>query len=386
MNPDSENDARDGRIESLLAEAQEAVAYSANALKSVRERFRAVHQDQLAHLERLRDELAAADRRSTESAPESAESAAPATSRVPARARARGRARAPELIAELAAEAGAEDARVRALRRDEAIAARVAGAEQSALARLELTIRSLESAWLFLGRDDTSLIGDPSTALSATDIQMRLVEAQEGERTRLAREVHDGPAQALSNAVFQVEVVERMLAREPVLAAAELRLLRDLLRRELGDVRAFISHLRPPILAGLGLEGAIRDAAEGVGSLLGIPVEVTVEPEIGEVGEAVETVVLRIVQEALQNVRRHAEAQRVTIRATREDGDWVVEVRDDGRGFDVGAVAARGRRNFGLQFMRERAELIGARFEVRSRPDGGTVVRIAIPWGAEESR
>lgn len=370
MNPDSEDDVRDGRLESLLAEAQEAVAYSANALKSVRERFHAAHQDQLARLERLRDELGDVERRTGGPAPVPTLRAASAT----------------EPGAALAAEAGAEDARVRALHRDEVIAARVAGAEQSALARLELAIKSLESAWLFLGRDDTSLIGDPSTALSATDIQMRLVEAQEGERTRLAREVHDGPAQALSNAVFQVEVVERMLAREPVLAAAELRLLRDLLRRELGDVRAFISQLRPPILTGLGLEGAIRDAAEGVSSLLGIPVEVKVSPEIGELGEPTETVVLRIVQEALQNVRRHADARRVTIRAMPEDGDWVVAIRDDGRGFDVGAVAARGRRNFGLQFMRERAELIGARFEVRSRPDAGTVVRIAIPRGGEESR
>ena len=96
--------------------------------------------------------------------------------------------------------------------------------------------------------------------------------------------------------------------------------------------------------------------------------------------------VLRIVREALQNVRRHADARRASIRVAREDDRWIVEVRDDGRGFDVGAVAARGRRNFGLQFMRERAEMIGAEFEVRSRPDGGTVVRIAIPRGAEESR
>ena len=75
---------------------------------------------------------------------------------------------------------------------------------------------------------------------------------------------------------------------------------------------------------------------------------------------------------------RHLSSSRRVI----DGGEWVLEVRDDGRGFDVGAVAARGRRNFGLQFMRERAELIGAHFEVRSRPDGGTVVRLAIPMGA----
>jgi len=96
--------------------------------------------------------------------------------------------------------------------------------------------------------------------------------------------------------------------------------------------------------------------------------------------------VLRVLQEALQNVRKHAAASVVSVTTSVEDGDWVLEVRDDGRGFDVGTVAARGRRNFGLQFMRERAELIGARLDVRSRPDGGTVVRLAIPMGEEESR
>jgi two-component system sensor histidine kinase DegS len=390
----TDDDGHHNRLESLLAEAQEAVAYSANALRSVRDRFRDAHTEQLAQLEHLRDEVSTVDHRGSEPAPSPA-TANPATAIAAAGAPDTGPATEASATtgaggdkakAAVAAEAGADDARIRVLRRDEAIAARLAGAEQSALARIELAIRSLEGAWLFLGRDDATLVTDPAGALTTTDIQMRIVEAQEAERTRLAREVHDGPAQALSNAVFQAEVVERMLAREPVLAAAELRLLRELLRRELGDVRAFISQLRPPILADLGLEGAIRDAAEGVIALLGIPVTVEVDPDIREIGEAIQTVMLRIVQEALQNVRRHAEARRASIRVAREDDRWIVEVRDDGRGFDVGAVAARGRRNFGLQFMRERAEMIGAEFEVRSRPDGGTVVRIAIPRGAEESR
>jgi two-component system nitrate/nitrite sensor histidine kinase NarX len=91
------------------------------------------------------------------------------------------------------------------------------------------------------------------------------------------------------------------------------------------------------------------------------------------------------VQEALQNVRKHAGSSR-TIVATRLDSkDWILEVSDDGRGFDVSAVAARGRRNFGLQFMRERAELVGAKFEVRSRSGGGTVVSLSIPMGEENA-
>lgn len=227
------------------------------------------------------------------------------------------------------------------------------------------------------------------TASDTHELQTRIIEAQEAERARLAREVHDGPAASLTNAILQVDVVEKMLGREPALAAAELRELRELLGRELSDVRAFINRLRPSVLRDLGLEGAIRDSAAATQERLGIPVAVEIDRRVKllaeeELDEQTETVVLRIVQEALQNIRRHADAKRVTIRAELGDDNWSVEIRDDGRGFDLEAAASRGRRNFGLQFMRERADLIGARFDVRSRPDTGTVVRITIPRGGEE--
>ncbi len=378
-----------------MAEAQAAVTYSANALRAIRDRYRQNQLDQLGYWERLRDELAIVDRRRSDAATAAASDAAatdaaatpPATgtSDVPLPATADPAAPPNDESAAGAAEAGAADARIRALRRDEAIAARTSGAEAAELARLELAVKNLESVWLFLSRDDASLVSDPGGSASPAEMQMRIVEAQEAERTRLAREVHDGPAQALANATFQVEIVERNLARDPALAAAELRLLRDLLRRELGDVRAFISQLRPPILSDLGLTGAIQDTAGQVSEIMGIPINVDIHPSINELSEVTETVILRIIQEALQNVRRHSLARKASVKGTAGRDGWTVEVRDDGRGFDVGAVAARGRRNFGLQFMRERAELIGARFEVRSRPDGGTVVRIAIPRGVEET-
>jgi two-component system sensor histidine kinase DegS len=218
---------------------------------------------------------------------------------------------------------------------------------------------------------------------------MRIVEAQEAERARLAQEVHDGPAQALSNAIFQVEYIERVIGADTPLARTELRFLRELLRRELGDVRSFISQLRPPLLDQLGLDGAILDTVEHMRTLTGLAIETDLTAPTGRLTDGQGTTALRVAQEALQNVRKHAAATKAVV-STRVDADaWVLEVRDDGRGFDVGAVAARGRRNFGLQFMRERAELIGARFDVRSRPDGGTVVRLAIPMGAgtaEEER
>jgi signal transduction histidine kinase len=116
-------------------------------------------------------------------------------------------------------------------------------------------------------------------------------------------------------------------------------------------------------------------------TLTGLEISLELEAPTDVLTDGQRTTALRVAQEALQNVRKHAAASNVVVATRLEDDDWSLEVRDDGRGFDIGAVAARGRRNFGLQFMRERAELIGARFDVRSRPDGGTVVRLAIPTG-----
>jgi signal transduction histidine kinase len=211
------------------------------------------------------------------------------------------------------------------------------------------------------------------------------MQAQEAERNRLAQEIHDGPAQALSNAIFQVEYIERVLDQDERLARTELRFLRELLQRELGDVRTFISQLRPPVLDDLGLDGALAEAAGAASTLIGIPIRTTLDAPVAVLGDSAQTVVLRVAQEALQNVRKHAEAGSADVTTRLDGAAWVLEVRDDGRGFDIGAAAARGRRNFGLQFMRERAELIGAEFDVRSRPEGGTVVRLAIPTGGEDS-
>ena len=127
------------------------------------------------------------------------------------------------------------------------------------------------------------------------------------------------------------------------------------------------------------------DTVESMASLTGSTVETDLLAPGDRLTPTQQTAVLRIVQEALQNVRKHAGSSRATVATRLDSKDWILEVSDDGRGFDVSAVAARGRRNFGLQFMRERAELVGAKFEVRSRSGGGTVVSLSIPVGEENA-
>ena len=351
-------ESRDSRFDELYAEAKSTLGYGANNLRSVTERYREAYRDVLGRWHRLRDELEIADR-------------AP-------------RAQSDGGDPAAAAEAGAEDARQKALRAEVERLTGDLGRHQQELSKLELSVRSMENAWLFLERGDASLISEVLDAGLQTDMQMRIVQAQEAERSRLAQEVHDGPAQALSNAIFQVEYIERVINEDVRMASSELHFLREILRRELGEVRTFISQLRPPLLDELGLDGSIMDAVESMAALTGA----TVVTELTGPGDLLnptqQTAVLRIVQEALQNVRKHAAASRTVVSTKLVSRDWILEVTDDGRGFEVGAVAARGRRNFGLQFMRERAELIGAQFEVRSRPGGGTVVSLSIPV-AEES-
>jgi signal transduction histidine kinase len=332
----------DDPLDILLNEAQAAVSDSANTLRDVRERYRTAYLEQVDRWERLRTQTA-------------------------------GGTKAPS-VGPGGGQAG-EAAR-------EAMAGREVTQERSTLGRIELAVKSLENAWLFLARDDTSLVSDQSGPNSGPDAQMRIVEAQEAERSRLAREVHDGPAQALSNAIFQVEVVQRLLDRDEAAAREELRQLRDVLTRELKDVRAYLSQLRPPLLADLGLSGAIRDAANQIATALGVPVIAELEDGVDSLPETVEIVALRVVQEALQNARKHAQAASIRIKMWQDGSGWTVEVRDDGRGFDADDPPVSGRRHFGLQFMRERAELIGARFEVRSSPNLGTAVRMTIPPGA----
>ncbi len=327
----------DDPLDALLNEAQSAVSDSANTLRDVRERYRTAYLEQVEKWERLRTLTATAAPQ-----PQSTQAAS-----------------------------------------QEAMVGREVTQERSTLGRIDLAVKSLENAWLFLAREDTSLVTDSSVPPSAADAQMRIVEAQEAERSRLAREVHDGPAQALSNAIFSVELVQRLLDRDEGAAArVELQGLRDVLTRELKGVRAYLSQLRPPLLADLGLSGAIQEAANQIGTALNVLVEVELDPAVDGLPETVEIVALRIIQEALQNSRKHAQASSIRIRMEQDHGGWTLEVRDDGRGFDSDDPPVSGRRHFGLQFMRERAELIGARFEVRSSPNLGTAVRMTIPPGA----
>lgn len=228
-----------------------------------------------------------------------------------------------------------------------------------------------------LAADATPLEADPRIA-------MALLGAQEQERSRLAEELHDGPAQAFANAIFQTQLVERALREEPAAAVTELTALRTLLERELDTLRGYINQLRPSLGEAVGLDDALRDSASAISQRSGLPIELRLEAAGNYLHAAARTVVLRVAQEALRNIAKHASASRAWIHTNEgvaPDGSptWVLEVGDDGRGFDYTTVTANpNRRHFGLRFMRERAELLGSSLAIESHHAAGTVVRLTI--------
>lgn len=228
--------------------------------------------------------------------------------------------------------------------------------------------------------------GTPADAVNPAAI----LEAREQERSRLAEELHDGPAQTLANAIFQIEILTRDIADNGADPSTDLERMRRLLQRELETLRAYISQLRPPLAEPEELDDALRDSATSLTEYTSIPIDVRLEAPATLLEEAGRTVALRVAQEALRNIGKHSGAQRawmITRQEVRPSGDvWIMEVGDDGRGFDVGAAGAQeNRRHFGLRFMRERSDLLGSQLFIETAPGAGTLVRLIIGIGGERS-
>ncbi len=252
------------------------------------------------------------------------------------------------------------------------------GQLQARLKRLEVASHQMELLCNYLASSEHQP-AEPSLTdadQSPAAVQLRIIGAQEGERQRLAEEIHDGPAQVLTNAIFQVEYLDRVLGDAPRAARAEVAFLRTMLRDGLEEVRSFISALRPPAVD-MGLAQAIADQAADFEHRNGIAVQVSLNGIDQRLDPAEKASLLRIVQEALQNVKKHSAASEVSIGL---EGDQLTII-DNGRGFDVMRLAS-GARNFGLQFMRERAELVGSQLQIESRQGEGTRILIRLPTHA----
>jgi len=250
------------------------------------------------------------------------------------------------------------------------------------------------------GRDELHLVGERFNAMveqvekaeqernaGLRRFASSMQRAQEAERARISRELHDDLCQRLSGMKFRVEVLEEEGAPGDRKMARQLRDVREELDRSIAEVRRISSNLRPSVLDDFGLATALRllakdfekrqDITARVHCTEGIPTDLRGDSEIA---------LYRICQEALANIAKHAHATAVEIQLSKQNASLELRIHDNGHGIeenDMAGMRAEGH-GFGMLGMRERAELLGGSFAVDSGPDRGTTVTVILPVGSED--
>lgn len=220
-------------------------------------------------------------------------------------------------------------------------------------------------------------------------IGLKIILAQEEERKRIAREIHDGPAQSLANLVLRTEIAERMLNKQELqMVKHELVDLKAQVRSGLEEIRKIIFNLRPMALDDLGLVPTLRKYVQDFEEKTRIHSTFeTIGKEI-RLPSAMEAGIYRLVQEAFTNVMKHAHASHVSLKLQYQAQMVKISIQDNGAGFNTKFVEARSKNSshFGLIGMKERVELLEGRMDIESNIGSGTLITIHIPINADNER
>ncbi|MBN1966420.1 MAG: sensor histidine kinase [Anaerolineae bacterium] len=243
------------------------------------------------------------------------------------------------------------------------------------------------------GISPTTFVGDVgvnSESNPAAANIVRVIEAQEGERQRLARQMHDGPAQSLTNFILQAEICQRLFDRNPDRAAEELNNLKTVASSTFQKVREFIFDLRPMMLDDLGLIPTIRRYVEGYEEKTSVQTDLHILGDERRLEQHREVIMFRSIQELLSNVRNHTKATKVTVTLELANDTITATVEDNGQGFKPETVFAQNSqpgstKPLGLNTMRERLELINGSMTIDSGEGEGTRVTVRIPAGQPPS-
>lgn len=259
--------------------------------------------------------------------------------------------------------------------------------EQLQVRQVSLRARQTQLSELVATLDDlvgaTGGIGSGAAAPdSVEDTLANIIQAQEKERLRISLQMHDGPAQSMSNLVLRAEICQRLMERDPEQARSELSSLKTAINTTLQDTRKFIFDLRPMTLDDLGLVPTLRRFATQFGEKNNLEVNLMVQSMESRLPSHYEVTIFRFIQEALNNVSKHAKANQANVLLDASGGTLQIVVEDDGGGFAVAETLANpnNRRNMGITNMRQQAEvLLRGEFGIESQFGRGTRVAAAVP-------
>ncbi|GAA5415676.1 signal transduction histidine-protein kinase/phosphatase DegS [Paraliobacillus ryukyuensis] len=206
---------------------------------------------------------------------------------------------------------------------------------------------------------------------------LKIIEAQEEERRRLSREIHDGPAQMLANILLRSELIDKTFkqrGREEALI--EMKSVRSMVRSSLYEVRRIIYDLRPMALDDLGLVPTIKKYVENMAEYNQMNITFTPLSLWDRLDAKYEVALFRLIQEAVQNAIKHAEASKIDVKLEKSSNTILVIIKDDGKGFDV---KQRKENSFGLIGMKERLEMLNGSIDIHSKVGQGTRIEIQVP-------
>jgi len=215
-------------------------------------------------------------------------------------------------------------------------------------------------------------------AIDRATLRQEVIRAREDERQRVARELHDEAGQALTAAVFRLDLDAMRLADNPATARAAIEHARSALTESARLLHDVAYALRPRILDDLGLDAALRSLASRTEEI-GLVVSLAIEGDVERLDETREVAIFRVAQEALTNVRRHARARQTWVRLVIGATSLTLTVEDDGVGQTATASGITRGNALGVLGMRERVEALGGRFEIGARSGGGTRITAMIP-------
>ena len=230
----------------------------------------------------------------------------------------------------------------------------------------------------YLGTQMSEAFSQIESLQNAHALGAQVIRSQEEERRRVARDIHDGPAQAIANIVFRAEVCERLIDSDPARAKAELKALREHIRNTLAEIRKIIFDLRPMALDELGLAPTIRGVLDVFREQYGLVAEIAVIGKERRLEPHIEIGVFRVVQEALNNIIKHAQASSIRVRIEFAAAGVTVLVEDDGKDFEM-TEAELPSGHYGIMGMRERMQLLNGKLTIKSAPRRGTRVTVSVP-------
>jgi signal transduction histidine kinase len=257
----------------------------------------------------------------------------------------------------------------------------------STVRRNAYTAKHVELLTLYCNQA-TIALQNASLYQSLREERDKIVGKEEEARHKLARELHDGPTQDVAAIAMRLNFARLLLDRDPKRARAELERLEDLAHRTVKEIRSMLFTLRPIILETEGLVPALNQYAENMLQNDGLPVEIDPERYQDCLDIDDQGVVFAILEEAVNNAKKHAQASRILVRLAVESDLFVAEVIDNGRGFDIDAVTKSygSRGSLGMVNLRERAELIGGTINIESVPGKGTRVTLVVPIAEEAAQ